>query len=310
MPNGNFVTFSCAGNLFATKLADNAVANGWVRSEAGYDWIKPVNSNNVCLGRLAYLAAIRIYTELSVTGFQYTIFEPAVRESYDAGSHAGIGLGWVGWGNPIYWAGRTENDLARDFTFEGWMDANCIIGNVKPDPSITGATTFPIFFCVTKGFDGVNRLVGLDMMPAASAYRCNARLIYAADALAYFKGLQSGGLGVWGFDNKARLSRLYLFRGGVAIADVINSAAILGSFEDPITGIPYLLCSKSQGVEVYNDECILNIGGTDYYYRCLYPTLTPPHTIMMTNKSSNFNAIVAPSAKGVDEILTYWVRRL
>jgi len=310
MANGNWVTFTCSGTLFATKLADNAVANGWVRSEAGYDWIKPVNSANVCLGRMAYLGAIRIYTEVSATGYQYTIFEPAVRESYDQPSHTGIGLGWVGWGNPIYWVGRSENDLTRDFTFEGWMDVNCIIGNVKPDPSITGATTFPIFFCVTKGFDGINRLVGLDMLPSGAAYRCNARLIYATDALAYWQALQSGGLGVWGFDNKARLSRLYMFRGGIAVADVVNSAAIIGSFEDPVTGIPYVLCSKSQGVEVCNDECILTIGGTDYYYRCLYPTLTPLHTIMMTNKSSNFNAIVVPSSKGVDEILTYWVRRL
>jgi len=312
----NFVTFTSSGTLFATKLADNAVTNGWTRCEAGYDWIKPAGSTNICLGRMTQLSPIRIFTEIGATGQLYTIFEPAVRESYDVGIHAptALCLGWTGWGNPIYWAMRGENDLARDFTFEGWMDNNCIFGNVKPDSSITGATTFPIFFCVTKGFDGVNRLVGLDMLPSGAAYRCNARLIYATDSLAYWMGLQSGGLGVWGFDNKARLSRLYLFRGGVAAADVVNSAAIIGSFEDPVTGIPYVLCSKSQGVEVYNDECIINLtpsGGapTDYYYRCLYPTLTPPHTIMMTNKSSNFNAVTAPSSKGVDEILTYWVRR-
>jgi hypothetical protein len=102
---------------------------------------------------------------------------------------------------------------------------------------------------------------------------------------------------------------LYLFRGGTLVADVVNSSAIIGSFEDPVTGIPYILTSKSQGVEVYNDECILTLGGVDYYYRCLYPVLTPPHTVMMVNKSSNFNATVAPSGKGVDEIITYWVRR-
>ena len=309
---GDFITFTCSGTAFETTFADYAVAHGWTRCEAGYNWIKPAHSNNVCYARIYQLGATRIYTEVSATGYQYTIFEPAVRQSYDLGTHIGIGLGWTGWGNPIYWAGRTENDVAKSFTFEGWMDNNCIIGNVKPDPSITGATTFPIFFCVTKGFDGVNRLVGLDMLPNGSAYRCNARLIYATDALNYFKALQSGGLGVWPFDNKARLSRMYMFRGGVAVADVVNAAAIIGSFEDPITGIPYVLCSKSQGVEVYNDECILTLGSppVDYYYRCLYPTLTPPHTIMLTNKASNFNATVAPSSKGVDEILTYWVRRL
>lgn len=310
----NWVTFTCSGTLFSTKLADNAVTNGWVRSEAGYDWIKPVNSANVCLGKIAYLPSIRIYTEVNATGYQYTIFEPAVRESYDLGTHTGIGLGWTGWGNPIYWVGRTESDLTRDFTFEGWMDNNCIFGNVKPDPSITGATTFPIFFCVTKGFDGVNRLVGLDMLPNGAAYRCNARLIYATDALAYFNGLQSGGLGVWGFDSKARLTRLYAFRGGVAIADIINPAAIMASFDDPITGIPYVLTSQDQGVEVYNDECVINLtpsGGapTDYYYRCIYPTLTPPHNIMLTSKFSNFNATIIGSRTGTDKILTYWVRR-
>jgi|GEM_PF-6891619 len=306
----NFVTFTSSGTLFDTNLALNAIANGWTRCEAGYNWIKPVNSNNVAYARITYLAATRIYTEISATGYQYTIFEPAVREYYDQPSHGGLGLGWVGWGNPIYWAGRTESDLTRDHTFIGWMDNNCIIGNVYCDPSITGATTFPIFFCVTKGFDGVNRLVGLDMLPSGAPYRCNARLIYATDAINYWYGLQSGGLGVWSFDNKARLSRMYLFRGGVAVADVVNAATITGSFEDPVTGIPYVLCSKSQGVEVYNDECILTIGGIDYYYRCLYPTLTPPHTIMLTNKASNFNATAVPSSKGVDEILTYWVRRL
>ena len=305
-----FVTFTCAGTIFDATLATNAIANGWTRCEVGYNWIKPANSNNVCMGRIRYLAAPLIYTEVSATTYQYTIFEPFVSESYDSvTTHAGVGLGWTGRGNPIYWAGRTENDVARDYTFEGWIDSNCIFGNVKPDSSITGATTFPIFFCVTKGFDGVNRLVGLDMLPAACAYRCNQRLIYATDSLAYFMGLQVGGLGVWGFDNKARLSKLYLFRGGVAIADVVNSAAIIGEFSDPITGIPYVLCSKSQGVEVYNDECILTISGADYYYKCLYPTLTPPHTVMLTNKSSNFNAIVVPSSKGVDEIITYWVRK-
>jgi len=304
-----FVTFTCAGTIFDATLATNAIANGWTRCEAGYNWIKPVNSNNVCLGRITQLGAIRIYTEISATGYQYTIFEPAVRESYDSGTHTGIGLGWVGWGNPIYWAGRTENDVARDYTFEGWIDSNSIIGNVKPDSSITGATTFPIFFCVTKGFDGVNRLVGLDTLPNGAAYRCNSRLIVASDAVVYYLGLQSGGLGVWGFDNKARLSKLYFFRGGTLVADVVNSAAIVGSFEDPVTGIPYILCSKSQGVEVYNDECILTISGTDYYYKCLYPTLTPPHTIMLCNKSSNFNATAVPSSKGVDEIITYWIRK-
>jgi hypothetical protein len=30
---------------------------------------------------------------------------------------------------------------------------------------------------------------------------------------------------------------------------------------------------------------------------------------MLTNKSSNFNATVVPSSKGVDEIITYWVRK-
>jgi hypothetical protein len=168
-----FVTFTCAGSIFDATLATNAIANGWTRCEAGYNWIKPANSNNVCLGRIAQLGAIRIYTEISATGYQYTIFEPAVKESYDSGTHTGIGLGWTGWGNPIYWAGRTENDVARDYTFEGWIDSNCIIGNVKPDSSITGATTFPIFFCVTTGFDGVNRLVGLDTLPSGAAYRCN-----------------------------------------------------------------------------------------------------------------------------------------
>ena len=304
-----FVTFTCAGTIFDATLATNAIANGWTRCEVGYNWIKPANSNNVCLGRITQLGAIRIYTEVSATGYQYTIFEPAVRESYDLGTHTGIGLGWTGWGNPIYWAGRTENDIARDYTFEGWIDSNSIIGNVKPDSSISGATTFPIFFCVTKGFDGVNRLVGLDTLPSGGAYRCNSRLIVASDAVVYYLGLQSGGLGVWGFDNKARLSKLYFFRGGTLVADVVNSAAIVGSFEDPITGIPYVLCSKSQGVEIYNDECILTISGTDYYYKCLYPTLTPPHTVMLTNKTSNFNAITVPSSKGVDEIITYWVRK-
>ena len=305
-----FVTFTSSGTLFDATLAQKAVDNGWTRCEVGYNWIKPANSNNVCTGRMRYLAATLIYTEVSATAYQYTIFEPFVYESYDPVTfHAGIGLGWTGRGNPIYWAGRTENDMARDFTFEGWIDSNCIFGNVKPDPSISGATTFPIFFCVTKGYDGINRLVGLDVLPLGSAYRCNSRLIYATDSLAYWKGLQSGGLGVWGFDNKARLSKLYFFRGGVAVADVINSSAILGSFEDPVTAIPYVLCSKSQGVEVYNDECTLTIGYNTYYYRCLYPTLTPPHTVMLANKSSNFNATVVPSSKGVDEIITYWVRR-
>jgi hypothetical protein len=215
----------------------------------------------------------------------------------------------TGNGNPIYWAMRGENDLARDFSFEGWIDSNCIFGNVKPDPSISGATTFPIFFCVTTGYDGVNRLMALDMLPAGAAYRCNQRLIYATDSLNYWNGLQSGGFGVWGFDAKARLTKLYFFRGGVLAADVINPAAIQGVFEDPVSGIPYVLCSKSQGVEVYNDECILNVGGGDHYYRCLYATLTPPHTIMLANKSSNFNAIVVPSKTGADEIITYWVRR-
>jgi hypothetical protein len=304
-----YITFTCAGTIFDATLATNAIAQGWTRCEAGYNWIKPANSNNVCMGRIIQLGAIRIYTEIGATGQLYTIYEPAVRESYDSGTHTGIGLGWTGWGNPIYWAMRGENDVARDYTFEGWIDENSIIGNVKPDSSITGATTFPIFFCVTTGFDGVNRLVGLDALPTGGAYRCNSRLIYATDSLNYWMALQSGGLGVWGFDNKARLSKLYFFRGGVAVADVINSSAIIGSFEDPVTGIPYVLCSKSQGVEVYNDECILTISGTDYYYKCLYPTLTPPHTIMMSNKSSNFNAIVVPSGKGVDEIITYWVRK-
>ena len=304
-----WVTFTCSGTLFDATLATNAIANGWTRCEAGYNWIKPANSLNVCWGRITY-APTRIYTEVNVATFQYTIFEPSVREYYDSvTTHAGAGLGWTGWGNPIYWAGRTENDLARDFTFEGWIDSNCIFGNVKPDPSITGATTFPIFFCVTKGYDGVNRLVGLDMLPNGASYRCNARLIYATDAINYWNALQSGGLGVWGFDSKARLSKLYMFRGGVAVADVINQAAIQASFEDPVTAVPYVLCSKSQGVEVYNDECTLVLDSGTYYYRCLYPTLTPPHTVMLTNKSSNFNAVVAPSSKGVDEILTYWVRR-
>jgi len=304
-----WVTFTCSGTLFQQTLADRAVTNGWVRSEAGYDWIKPAASTNVALARITQLGAIRIYTEVSATGYLYTILEPSVRESYDLGAHTGIGLGWTGWGNPIYWAGRSENDLARDYTFEGWIDSNCIFGNVKPDASITAATTFPIFFCVTKGFDGVNRLVGLDMLPSGAAYRCNARLIYATDALNYWKAVQSGGLGVWGFDSKARLSKLYAFRGGVLVADAINPAAIIASFEDPVTGIPYVLCSQNQGVEVYNDECVLTIGVTDYYYRCLYPTLTPPHTVMMTSKFSNFNSAVAPSRIVTDKILTYWVRR-
>lgn len=304
-----WVTFTCSGTNFAETLAVNAIANGWARCETGYSWIRPVNSNNVYLGRIYQLGAIRIYTEISATGYLYTIYEPAVRESYDLGAHTGIGLGWTGWGNPIYWAGRSENDVARDFTFEGWIDGNCIIGNVKPDSSIVATSTFPIFACVTNGFDGVDRLVALDMLPSGAAYRCNQRLIYATDSLNYFIGLQSGGLGVWAFDSKARLTKLYLFRGGVLVADVVNSAAIMGSFEDPVTGIPYILTSKSQGVEVYNDECVLTIGGTDYHYRCLYPTLTPPHTIMLCNKSSNFNTIVVPSSKGVDEIITYWVRR-
>jgi len=305
-----WITFTCAGSIFDATLATNAIANGWTRCETGYNWIKPANSTNVCYARITQLGAIRIYTEVNATGYLYTIYEPAVRESYDSGTHTGIGLGWTGWGNPIYWAGRSENDVARDYIFEGWMDSNSIIGNVKPESSITGATTFPIFFCVTKGYDGVDRLVGLDMLPQGAAYRCNQRLIYATDSLNYWNGLQSGGLGVWGFDNKARLSKLYFFRGGVAVADVVNASAIIGSFEDPITGIPYVLCSKSQGVEVYNDECILTLSSVDYYYRCLYPTLTPPHTIMLTNKFSNFNATAAPSSKGVDEIITYWVRRL
>jgi hypothetical protein len=304
-----WVTFKCSGTNFEATLAQNAVDNGWTRCQDGYNWIKPAASDNVCVGRITYLGAIRIYTEIGATGQLYTIFEPAVREFYDLTGHTGLGLGWAGWGNPIYWAMRGESDLARDFTFEGWMDSNSIFGNVKPDPSITGATTFPIIFCVTKGYDGINRLVGLDMLPSGAAYRCNARLIYAADSLNYWKGLQSGGFGVWGFDSKARLSKLYVFRGGVLAADVVNSAAIEASFEDLITGIPYVLCSKSQGVEVYNDECELVIGSNTYYYRCLYPNLTPPHTIMLTNKSSNFNATVAPSSKGVDEIMTYWVRR-
>jgi hypothetical protein len=105
----------------------------------------------------------------------------------------------------------------------------------------------------------------------------------------------------------ARLTKLYLFRGGTLVADVVNSSAILGSFEDP-DGIPYVLCSKSQGIEVYKDECILTIDGVDYKYRCLYPVLTPPHTIMLCNKSSNFNATAVPTSKSVDEIITYWVR--
>jgi len=304
-----WITFTCAGTIFDATLATNAIANGWTRCENGYQWIKPANSNNVFYGRITQLGAIRIYTEVNATGYLYTIYEPAVRESYDMGSHTGIGLGWTGWGNPIYWAGRSENDVARDYTFNGWIDSNSIFGNVIPDPSITGASTFPIFACVTKGFDGINRLVALDMLPNGSAYRCNARLIYATDSLAYFNGLQVGGLGTWGFDNKARLSKLYFFRGGIAVADAINPAAIQGSFEDPVTGIPYVLCSQNQGVEVYNDECILTIGGNDYYYRCMYPTLTPPHTIMLTSKFSNFNTAVVPSRTGGDKILTYWVRR-
>ena len=304
-----WITFTCAGTVFDATLATLAIANGWTRCEAGYNWIKPASSNNVCLGKIIQLGAIRIYTEVSATGYLYTIFEPAVRESYDSGIHVGIGLGWTGWGNPIYWAGRSENDLARDFSFEGWIDSNCIFGNVKPDSSIAGATTFPIFFCVTKGFDGVNRLVGLDMLPSGGAYRCNSRLIYATDSLAYFMGLQAGGIGVWGFDSKARLTKLYFYRGGVLVADTINPAAIEGSFEDPVTGIPYVLCSENQGVEVYNDECILTIASVDYYYRCLYSTLTPPHTIMLASKFSNFNAVVVPSRVGGDKILTYWVRR-
>jgi len=304
-----FVTFTCSGSAFDVTLAQKAVENGWIRCEAGYNWIKPTGSNNVCYARILQLGATRIYTEVSATGYLYTIFEPAVRDTYDPVTHTGTGSGWTGWGNPVYWAGRSENATARDFTFEGWIDANSIIGNVKIDPSVVGATVFPIIFAVTKGFDGVNSLVGLDSVPSGAAYRCNARLIYASDSLAYWKGLQSGGLGVWGFDSKARLSKLYLFRGGTLVADVVNSSAIIGSFEDPVTGIPYILTSKSQGVEVYNDECILTLGGVDYYYRCLYPVLTPPHTVMMVNKSSNFNATVAPSGKGVDEIITYWVRR-
>jgi hypothetical protein len=304
-----FVTFTCSGTLFEATLTQKAIDNGWVRCEFGFNWIKPADSDNVCLASIVYLAIARAYTELSATTYRYTIFEPSVRESYDLATHTGIGLGWTGNGNPIYWVAKAEDDTTREFTFEGWIDENCIIGNVKPDSSIVGSTAFPIFFCVTKGFDGVNRLVGLDMMPLGGAYRCNARIIYATDALKYYKGLQSGGFGVWGFDSKARLTKLYLFRGGTLVADVINSAAIIGSFEDPVTGIPYVLCSKSQGVEVYNDECTLTIGTDIYYYRCLYPVLTPPHTIMLCNKSSNFNATVVPSAKGVDEIITYWVRR-
>lgn len=126
-----FVTFTSTGTTFESTLAQKAIDNGWTRCEVGYNWIKPVGSNNVCLGKIYQLGAIRIYTELSVTGYLYTIFEPAVRESYDSGTHLGIGLGWVGWGNPIYWLGKSENDVARDFIFEGWIDDHSIIGNVK-----------------------------------------------------------------------------------------------------------------------------------------------------------------------------------
>lgn len=303
-------TFTCAGTLFATTLADRAVANGWTRCETGYNWIKPAAVAQVALGRMFYLTAIRIYTEISATGYQYTIFEPAVREYYDAVAHAGAGYGWVGWGNPITTTAATADYTARDFTFEGWMDSNCIFGNVKPDPTIPGVQAFPIFFCVAKGFDGINRLVGLDMMPSGAAYRCNARLIHAAESIAYWNALQAGGFGAWGFDNKARLSRLYSFRGGVAVADLVNPAAIQGVFENPTTGIPYVLGSDAQGVEVYNDEVILTIAAVDYYYRCLYPSLTPPQYFILTDKASNFNATAVPARLGVDKILTYWVRRL
>ena len=304
-----FLTFTCPGSAFEATLAAQAIGQGWTRCEAGYNWIKPAGVANVCLARILQVSPIRIYTEISVTGYLYTIFEPSVWESYDPGSHMGVGLGWTGWGNPVYWAGRSESDLARDFTFEGWIDSKSIVGNVKPDPSITAATAFPILFCVTKGFDGYDRLIGLDMLPSGGAYRCNARLIYATDSLKYWMGLQVGGLGVWGFDSKARLSKVYFFRGGVLAADLINPAAILGSLEDPATGVPYLLASQNQGVEVYNDECILTLGGVDYYYRCLYPVLTPPQTVMLTAKYSSFNAAVVASRTGGDKIITYWVRR-
>lgn len=303
-----FVTFTCAGSAFSATLASTAITNGWTRCETGYNWIKPADSVNVCMARIAQLGAIRIYSDISATGYLYTIIEPAVRASYDLVTHTGIGLGWTGQGNPVYWDNRSEDCTARDFTFDGWVDSHCIFGNVKPDSAISGCSTFPIFFCVTKGCDGVNRLVGLDLMPAGVVRMVNARLIYATDALAYFIGLQSGGLGIWGFDSKARLSKLYFFRGGIAGTDVTNPAAILGSFEDPL-GIPYALCSRNQGIEVSNDECLLTIGGVDYYYRCMYPTLTPAHLMLLCDKTSNFNSTIAPSSKGIDKIITYWVRR-
>jgi len=303
-----WVIFTDTGTNFAATLATNAVANGWTRCEAGYNWISPASSLNVCQGAMTYLGAVRIYTEISATGFQYTIFEPSVRQSYDQPTHVGIGNGWIGWGCPVYSIGVTANRLANNFTFKGWMDSNCIFGNVVPDSAIPGASTFPIFFCVLTGIDGVNRLVGLDMMPNGAAYRCNARLIYATDALAYFKGLQAGGFGVWPFDNKARLSKLYAIRGGTLVADNVNPAAIEGVFQDPVTSVPYALVSEAQGVEVLDDLTTLTIGGTDYNYQCLYPTLTPPQYYMLTDKASNFNATVVPSRIGADKIITYWVR--
>lgn len=302
-----WVEFRCLGSEFESVIANKMVENGWERCATGSTWVKPTWSPRCVRQRIYYLPSTRTYTEISSTAYQYTIYEPELREHYSTGAGAGAGNGWAGWGNPVYWTGASRNETSREYAFEGWIDDGVLIGIVKPDPTMANAISFMIWAGAVKGFDGFYRLMALDAMPSANARRIGQRLIYADDNLGYFFGFVGGGIGVSSFDRVARLSKVYVIRGGTSASVTVSFANVFGELVDR-NGIPYVLCSNAQGMELTGDLINVNIGGTVYTYKLLNPNPSPSQAIYFISRFDSFDQTYTPSQTTASKLLYLWVR--
>lgn len=302
-----WIEFRCLGSEFESVLADKMVQNGWVRCEEGYNWVKPTWSTRCIRHRIYYLPATRVYAEISTTAYNYTIYEPELREYYNPDTHAGAGNGWAGWGNPVYWTGASRNETAREYSFEGWIDDGVLIGIVKPDPTMANAISFMIWCGAVKGFDGFYRLMALDAMPSTNSRRAGQRLIYTEDNLGYFYGFVGGGIGVSSFDRIARLSKVYVIRGGTSASAVVAYENIMGELVDR-DGIPYVLCSNAKGMELVGDLVNVRINGITYTYKLVNPYPSPPQYIYFISRFDSFDQTYTPSQTTVSKPMYLWIR--
>lgn len=301
-----WVEFTCTGTDFESRIASAMISNGWERCGTT-NWVKPTWSPRCVRQRIIFLPSTRVYAEISGTAFQYTIYEPELREYFDTSANTGAGAGWVGWGNPVYWAGATRNETIREYTFEGWIDEYSLIGVVKPDPTMLNAISFVIWVGMVRCYDRTNRLMALDAMPSTNSRRAGQRLIYADDTLGYFFGFTCGGIGVSTFDKVARLSKVYVLRGGTSASIVPSYMNIIGELTNP-AGVPYVLASLALGVEAYGDIVELQIGDTTYKYRLVNPVPSPTQMIFALARFDGFDVTYAPSQTTGSKWMYLWVR--